>query len=159
MVERVRLERIQSEFESLGGYVSCLHIQGKRREVSGCPPFKFSSPNGDHRALQVEYNAQSKNPLIRASAAASPFCSQETLGILVYDESSAVREWVARNPEAGPAALALLAQDDENPRVRGYVAWNPSCPPELIKSLAENDPNDTVRMLAKTVLDNKKGRL
>jgi hypothetical protein len=133
--------------------LSCLHIQGVRREVSGCAPFKFLGREIDEtRVAGVRANAVHDNPKIRAAAAASPACPADLLLKLAHDPVPEVREWVARNEKASDWVLGWLATD-ESPKVRAFVAWNKSAPKELVKFLTE-DEDSAVRKLADTVLDN-----
>lgn len=96
----------------------------------------------------------SDNPKIRSAAAASPNAPKQILRSLAFDDDSAVREWVARNPEASPSLLWTMALTEEDPIVRGYVAWNKNAPLDLINFLAQDDDDETVRFVAQSVLDN-----
>lgn len=131
--------------------MSCLHIQGTRRAVTGCPPFRFTGKR--NRVFEVEQNAKHENPKVRATAAASPFATKALLDRLADDSVPEVREWVARNAKAPEEVLFYLSRDVE-PRVRTFVAWNPNSPHDLVKFLCQ-DVDETVRLMAQNVLDNK----
>jgi hypothetical protein len=130
--------------------LSCLHIQGTRRAVTGCPPFRFTGKRD--RVFEVEQNAKHENPKVRATAAASPYATPAVFHLLTFDTVPEVREWVARNTKAPEQALWTLSEDVE-PRVRAFVAWNPNSPLDLVKFMCQ-DVDETVRLMAQNVLDN-----
>jgi hypothetical protein len=118
--------------------MSCIHIQGKRRSVKDCAPFRFLSPSlSERRSAGVRANACSSNPKIRAAAASSHSVDRATLVQLADDPVGEVREWVARN-ETAPADVLRHLAGDEDERVRAYVAWNPHTPSDVINLLAQD---------------------
>jgi hypothetical protein len=151
-VEESGLDPVQSEFESLRAYMSCLHIQGTRR-TGDSAPFRFTGKKD--RTFEVEQNARHENPKVRATAAASPWASQRILWELAEDPEPSVREWVARNTSAPNSLLSVMAFNEEHAPIRAFIAWNPNASSDLIERLME-DRDQQVREVAKMVLDSRR---
>lgn len=134
--------------------MSCLHITGKRRVVTGCPPLRFTSPPvSKSRIAGIEAKAHHANPNIRAAAAADPACPVDLQWTLWDDESSVVRGWLARNPNAHVDVLRSLTRDGSD-RVRAYALWHPRTPIEEIKYAAKYDESPEVQAVARVRLEN-----
>lgn len=99
--------------------------------------------------------ARHDNPNIRASAASDPALPVDLQWRLWDDQYIVVRGWLARNPGAHPDVLRSLARDG-NSSVRAYALWNPRTPVDEIKDAAKYEEDETVRLVARTRLDNLK---
>jgi hypothetical protein len=131
--------------------MSCLHITGTTREGSWAP---FKQTGKRDRRLEVERNAQHENPMVRATAAASPHASPALLRSLACDDDPKVREWVARNTETPLSVLRTLAYTEEHAPIRAFVAWNPNVDEQTLNFLAQ-DGDPQVESVAKMVLDSR----
>jgi len=102
----------------------------------------------------VERNAQHENPMVRATAAASPHASPAMLRALAVDDDPKVREWVARNTNTPLSVLRTIAYTEEHAPVRAFVAWNPNVDDQTLNFLAQ-DGDPQVEAVAKMVLDSR----
>ena len=81
--------------------------------------------------------AESDEPAIRQEVAKNPNAPADLLLRLATDENYGVRQYVVENKNTPVEALALLA-NDSNRSIREYVALNPRLPEDIMEKFGEN---------------------
>lgn len=111
----------------------------------GDPIPQSAPPVTDSKVRRLRLLAESADPRIRASAAASSHLPADVRARLARDPDPTVRAWVARSEATSCDLLRELATDADE-TVRGFVAVNWFVPDDAMERLAD-DPSATVRGL------------
>lgn len=137
----------------------------KARYASQCDTFKHlsvadsirynwakhhTSTQSDASAVDIARSVNQLDLSILILMAESPTTSQNTLDVLAFNPSSAIRQAVCDNPRTSLDTLTMLARD-EDPEVRYAMAENHNMSMDILIILSE-DENPFVRLRAEDTL-------